>query len=74
MTATEIIAVEKYFCHFERTSVCCLTTYVIRQTEFRPKVQNLSTSDDGLITIGKQIKNNKTLCILQGVFFVFILR
>ena len=48
--------------------------YVIRQPEFRPKVQNLLLSDDGLITVGKQIKNNKTLCILQGVFFVFIFR
>ena len=48
--------------------------YVIRQPEFRPKVQKLLLSDDGLIAIGKQIKNKKTLCILQSVFFVFILR
>ena len=48
--------------------------YVIRQPEFRPKVQNLLLSDDGLVIIGKQIKNNKTLCRTQGVFFVFILR
>ena len=43
---------------------------VIRRQRFRPKVQNLLLSDDGLIAIGKQIKNNKTLCILQSVFFV----
>ena len=48
--------------------------YVIRQPEFIPKVQNLLLLDDGLIAIGKQIKNNKTLCILQGVFFVFVFR
>ena len=48
--------------------------YVIRQPEFRPKVQNLLLSDDGLIAIGKQIKSNKTLCTMQGVFFVFIFR
>ena len=41
---------------------------VIRQPEFRSKVQNLLLSDDGLVVIGKQIKNNKTLCISQGVF------
>ena len=30
--------------------------YVIRQPEFRPKVQNLLLSDDGLITKEKQVK------------------
>jgi len=46
--------------------------YVIRQPEFRPKVQNISTSDVRLITKEKQVKTIRHSVFRRVSFFLSI--